>query len=70
MLCASDVAMSEPDNNTPSGREWGGPSRHTQQGNSGPGRDHRRWGKQNWRQAFTGNTKEMNSQVFQLHTEQ
>ena len=62
--------MSEADTNAPSGRGRGGPGRHSQGNNGGPGRGHRRWGKQSQRQTFVGNTKEMNSQVFQIHTEQ
>ena len=63
--------MSEADTrNTSSGRGRGGPGRHSQQSNGGPGRGNRRWSKQSRKQTFVGNTKEMNSQVFQIHTEQ
>ena len=62
--------MSETTNNTPPMRGRGGPGRHGHRTHGGPGRGHRRWGKQSKRQIFTGNTKGMNSQVFQLHTEQ
>ena len=61
-------AMTEQANQSISNKGRGSSGRYNMYTNGGAGRGYQRWEKQTHK--FVGNTKDMNSHVFQLRTEQ